>query len=78
MMDSSLVVVIPMNRYEELLHLESRVEVAVERLKHSDFFCKEDLLWILGTDEAVATARELNFEAKKEREICLKKLLEEE
>lgn len=56
---------IPLDRYEELLDLETRVNVVVERLKHSGFFEIKDLLWILGTEEAIDVANEMQ---KKEDE----------
>lgn len=56
---------IPLDRYEELLNLETRVNVAVERVKHEDCFYMKDLLWILGTEESIDVANEMQ---KKEDE----------
>lgn len=61
-------VVIPLSRYNELLDLETRANVVVERLIHNDFFKTEDLLWILGTELAIEYADELREKEKKRRE----------
>lgn len=69
---------VPLDRYEELIALETRVKVTVERLSHNEFFDKEDILWVLDTELSVELAQELHKKKEKEREICLAKLLEEE
>lgn len=67
------VVVIPLRRYEELLDLETRVNVVVERVTHDKYFEKEDVLWILGTDLAVDIAMEIT----KRNDEQIKKYLSE-
>lgn len=67
MLDSN-VVVIPLQRYEELIQKETRLNVVVERLMHCDFFGKEDILWVLDTELSVELAYELHEKSKKERE----------
>ena len=42
-----------------LLDLKTRVDVLIERVAHDDFFRTEDVLRILGTDEAVKLADKL-------------------
>ena len=42
-----------------LLDLKTRVDVLIERIAHNDFFRTEDVLRILGTDEAVELADKL-------------------
>lgn len=64
-LDSS-VVVIPLKRYEELLDIESRVNVAVERVYHEKYISIESLLWILGTELAIETAIELRKKSQEE------------
>ena len=49
-----------------LLDLKTRVDVLIERLAHNDFFRTEDVLRILGTDEAVELADKLR-EKEEER-----------
>lgn len=67
------VVVIPLRRYEELLDLETRVNVVVERVTHDKYFEKEDVLWVLGTDLAVDLAMEIT----KHNDEQIKKYLSE-
>lgn len=67
------VVVIPLKRYEELLDLETRVNVVVERVTHDKYFEKEDVLWVLGTDLAVDLAMEIT----KRNDEQIKKYLSE-
>lgn len=59
---SSSVVVIPLQRYNELLNIETRVDVVVERIAHDDYLKREDILWILGTDLAIDKAMELRVQ----------------
>ena len=49
-----------------LLDLKTRVDVLIERIAHNDFFRTEDVLRILGTDEAVELADKLR-EKEEER-----------
>lgn len=67
------VVVIPLRRYEELLDLETRVNVVVERVTHDKYFEKKDVLWVLGTDLAVDLAMEIT----KHNDEQIKKYLSE-
>lgn len=55
-MSNSSVVVIPLERYEELVKTETRVNVVVERIIHGKSLNKEDILWILDTDLSVELA----------------------
>lgn len=71
------VVVIPLERYEELVRAETRINVLVERLMHSDMFCKEDALWILNTELSVELASELHSETERWRKEWKEKNLEE-
>ena len=45
--------------FVELMGLKTRVDVLIERIAHDDFFRTEDVLRILGTDEAVELADKL-------------------
>lgn len=57
--DLGLVVTIPQNRYEQLLDLETRVDVAVERMTNDRNCVLEDVLRILGTELALQEADEI-------------------
>ena len=52
-------VLISMDELAFLLDLKTRVDVLIERIAHDDFFRTEDVLRILGTDEAVELADKL-------------------
>ena len=52
-------VLISMAELAGLLGLKTRVDVLIERIAHDDFFRTEDVLRILGTDEAVELADKL-------------------
>lgn len=75
---NSNVVVIPLQRYNELLNIETRVDVAVERIVHDDYLKKEDVLWVLGTDLAVDKAMELREKDEEERKRYAEKYVGEE
>ena len=59
-------VLISMDELAGLLDLKTRVDVLIERVAHNDFFRTEDVLRILGTDEAVELADKLR-EKEEER-----------
>lgn len=67
-MSNGNVVIIPIQRYNELLDIETRANVAVERIIHGDFVKMEDLLWILGTEMALERAYELKKKREEEAE----------
>lgn len=71
-MENTNVVVIPIQRYDELLDLETRVNVVVERISHEEYLAPESLLWILGTELAVETAYSIEEQKKEERREYLK------
>ena len=59
-------VLISMDELALLLDLKTRVDVLIERIAHDDYFRTEDVLRILGTDEAVKLADKLR-EKEEER-----------
>lgn len=67
------VVVIPIQRYSELLDIETRVDVAVERITHDACITTEDILWILGTELAISKVYEIKKKEEKEHKEYLKK-----
>lgn len=70
-------VTISQGRYEELLDTETRVNVAVERIGHDQLISMEDVLYILGTKEAVEIAEKMREEAKRRHEEYERKKREE-
>lgn len=77
MLDSN-VVVIPLQRYEELVQTETRVNTLVERISHNDFFSTEDVLWLLDTELSVELAQGMLEQRKKEQKVWSTKLLSKE
>lgn len=69
---------ISLERYERLLDLETRVDVAVERMTNDEYCKIEDVLRILGTELALQRADEIREEVKKQHEEYLLKLKDEE
>lgn len=53
------IVNIPIERYEELLEIETRANVAVDCICNDRYCEKESLLRILGTEKAVRKADEI-------------------
>lgn len=76
--DSALIVTIPQDRYENLLDLETRVVVAVERMANDECCKIEDVLRILGTELALQRADEIREEERKRHEEYLKQCEERE
>lgn len=58
----NLNVTIPLERYEELLDIETRVNVVLDLLKHETVLKTKDILFILGTSLAIDLAEELEKE----------------
>lgn len=56
---SSNVVVIPLERYEQLLNLETRVSVIIEKLNQDKYMENDELLLILGTEESIKLLDEM-------------------
>lgn len=52
-------VTISLERYNELVAIEQRAEVIVERFWHGKYLTPEDILWILGTELSETIALEV-------------------
>lgn len=63
---SSLTVTITQHRYEQLLDIETRVDVAVERITREKCMGMEEILRTLGTELALQGAEEMKEEKRKE------------
>lgn len=70
---SDLTVTIPQSRYEQLLDIETRVDVAVERMTNDEYCKIEDVLRILGTELALIRADEIRAKDKEDREAWEKR-----
>lgn len=68
MENKDLMVTMPIARYEQLLDIETRVDVAVERMTNEEYCKIEDILRILGTELALQRADEIREADKKRNE----------
>ena len=65
---TNMTVTITQHRYEQLLDIETRVDVVVERITHDNHITTEDILRILGTELALQGAEEILEEERKRKE----------
>lgn len=65
---TNMTVTITQHRYEQLLDIETRVDVLVERITHDNYIRTEDILRILGTELALQRAEEILEEERKQKE----------
>ena len=66
-MDEQATVTLTLERFMQLMELETRVNILVERIDHDEYMNVEDLLWALGTENAVEIAQKMRDEKEKER-----------
>lgn len=66
-MDEQQKIYITLGRYAQLLELETRVNIIIERIDHDEYMNVEELLWALGTENAVEIAQKMRDEKEKER-----------
>lgn len=71
--DLGLTVAIPQMEYKQLLDLETRVDVAVERMTNDEYCKIEDVLRILGTELALQKADEIREKERADREAWEKR-----
>lgn len=60
-------VTVTLERFMQLMELETRVNILVERIDHDEYMNVEELLWALGTENAVEIAQKMRDEKEKER-----------
>ena len=66
-MDEQTTVTLTLERFMQLMELETRVNILVERIDHDEYMNVEELLWALGTENAVEIAQKMRDEKEKER-----------
>ena len=66
-MDEQATVTLTLERFMQLMELETRVNILVERIDHDEYTNVEELLWALGTENAVEIAQKMRDEKEKER-----------
>lgn len=64
-------ITIPQKRFEELIKKEERINIAVERICNDEFCKTEDILRILGTQQALKRAKEIKDEEVRQHEEYL-------
>lgn len=64
-------VTIPMERFEELLDKETRLDVLTDRLIRCECINAEEMLRIIGSSDAIKRADELKAEYDKWKRRCL-------
>lgn len=65
---TNLTVTITQHRYEQLLDIETRVDVVVERITREKYVGMEEILRTLGTELALQGAWEMMEEERKQKE----------
>lgn len=65
--EQKVTVTLTLERFMQLMELEIRVNILVERIDHDEYMNVEDLLWALGTENAVEIAQKMRDEKEKER-----------
>ena len=68
-------VVIPRDRYDELLDIKTRVDVVVDMIARNDYVSMSNVLRILGSEYALDVAREIE---KKTSNLTFKGVLGDE
>ena len=61
-MSEQIMVSIPVERYDQLIDTEIRVNIAVERIINQKYMQTEDILRILGTGDALIEAERIKEE----------------
>ena len=65
--EQKVTVTLTLERFMQLMELETRVNILVERIDHDEYMNVEELLWALGTENAVEIAQKMRDEKEKER-----------
>lgn len=65
--EQKVTVTLTLERFMQLMELEIRVNILVERIDHDEYMNVEELLWALGTENAVEIAQKMRDE--KERKV---------
>ena len=66
-MDKQDTVTLTLERFVQLMELETRVNILVERIDHDEYMNVEELLWALGTENAVEIAQKMRDEKERVR-----------
>ena len=67
-------ITISIERYDELLDIETRVNVVADLLDGKEFVTKETILRIIGTEKAIDVADRIKI---KDKELSFKEMLDD-
>lgn len=65
--EQKVTVTLTLERFMQLMELETRVNILVERIEHDEYMNVEELLWALGTENAVEIAQKMRDEKERVR-----------
>jgi hypothetical protein len=65
--EQKVTITLTLERFTQLMELETRVNILVERIDHDEYMNVEELLWALGTENSVEIAQKMRDEKEKER-----------
>ena len=63
--EQKVTVTLTLERFMQLMELETRVNILVERIDHDEYMNVEELLWALGTENAVEIAQKMRDEKER-------------
>lgn len=69
-----VMITIQVERFLELIKIETRVDILVDMLGRDEFISKEEILCIIGTEKAIKAADRIH---KKDKELSFKEMLED-
>ena len=72
-MDDAMIT-IQVERFLELIKIETRVDILVDMIERHEFVSKEEILRIIGTEKAIEVADRIH---KKDKELSFKEMLED-
>ena len=70
-MDDSMIT-IQVERFLELIKIETRVDILVDMIERDEFVSKEEILRILGTEKAIEVADRIR---RKDKEMSFEEML---
>ena len=65
--EQKVTITLTLERFTQLMELETRVNILVERIDHDEYMSVEELLWALGTENAVEIAQKMRDEKERVR-----------
>jgi len=72
-MDDAMIT-IQVERFLELIKIETRVDILVDMIERDEFVSKEEILRILGTEKAIEVADRIH---EKDKEMSFEEMLED-